>query len=112
MQRSTRASAATCAALEGVDLIAWLAGPDGAPAERDPASADRAAEAVIERDGAELRFRPGHAVTDLRGAGWDVDGDLAVIDAVLDGAVVSSPAYPTASAGSGRRSTRPRPARS
>jgi Type I phosphodiesterase / nucleotide pyrophosphatase len=69
--------------LEGVDLFAWLAGDD-----RE--------EAVIERGGAELRFRPGNGVTDLRGMGWDVDGDLAVIDAALDGTEVSSAAYPDA----------------
>ncbi len=84
--------------LEGVDLVAWIAGGDGAPLERDPAAPRPAggAEAVIERGGAQLRFRPGDAVTDLRGAGWELDGELGVLDGTLDGAEVSSSSYPDA----------------
>ena len=87
------------AALEGIDLLAWLAGPDGAPLERNLAGfaeAPEATEAVIERGGVQLHFRPGDAVADLRGAGWDIDGELAAIEAVLDAPVVSSDFYPDA----------------
>jgi hypothetical protein len=84
--------------LDGVDLFAWLASEDGHPLERDPVAGEGAkpAEAVIERDGLELRFRPGRATGDLRGQGWDIDGDLGAIDATLDGTEVSSAAYPDA----------------
>jgi hypothetical protein len=84
--------------LDGIDLFAWLASEDGHPLERDPVAGEgpKAAEAVIERDGLELRFRPGGATADLRGQGWDIDGDLGAIDATLDGTEVSSAAYPDA----------------
>lgn len=85
-------------ALEGADLFAWLAGPDGAPLERDPAAAGlpAGAEAVVERAGMELRFRPGSAAADLRGASWDFDGDLGALEARVGSGELSSAAYPDA----------------
>ena len=83
---------ATLADLEGVDLCAWLASPDGAPVERGSGSGLDVghAEAVIERGGTQLRFRPGSQLDDRAGRGWDVDGDLAAVDADLrDGRIVS-----------------------
>jgi Type I phosphodiesterase / nucleotide pyrophosphatase len=75
--------------LEGVDLFAWLAAPNGSPVQREPlgtAFADEVAEAVVERASHELRFRPGTEVTDRRGRGWDLDGDPSAIGAqVVDG---------------------------
>jgi hypothetical protein len=65
-------------ALEDVDLFAWLAG----------------GWAVVRRAGAELRFRPGTALTDLRGASWELDGDPRVLDAQIDGEEVTTPGYP------------------
>jgi hypothetical protein len=75
--------------LEGVDLVAWLATPSGAPVQREPVStalSDEIGEAVVERAGRELRFRPGAEVTDRRGQGWDLDGDPGALGAqVRDG---------------------------
>ncbi len=70
--------------LEGVDLFAWIS------------PGDSVEEAVVERAGAELRFRPGSAVVDRRGCGWDVDGDPAALDARLDDGRFESERYPDA----------------
>lgn len=84
------------AGLAGVDLIAWLAGGDGAPLERSAGSAPelRGAEAVVERDGAELRFRPGSQVADLRGARWDFEGELELVAGAVRDGVIASDRYP------------------
>jgi hypothetical protein len=75
--------------LEGVDLVAWLAAPGGAPVQREHLStalADEIGEAVVERAGHELRFRPGVEVADARGRRWDLDGDPSALGAeVRDG---------------------------
>jgi hypothetical protein len=75
--------------LEGVDSLAWLAAPGGAPVQRGPATtvlADEIEEAVVERAGREFRFRPGSEVTDTRGKSWEVDGDPGALGAeVRDG---------------------------
>jgi Type I phosphodiesterase / nucleotide pyrophosphatase len=53
--------------LAGVDLVARLsANGDGA-------------EAVVENDRGQLRFRPGSQIADRRGAGWDMEGGLEVL---------------------------------
>ena len=84
------------AGLEGVDLVCWLADPDGAPLERPDPGIDSGAElrAVIEREGVELRFRPGSEVEDLRGARWDLSGEIAAIDGVIEDGVIRSDQYP------------------
>ena len=66
--------------IEGVDLVCRLEGADGA--------------AVVERDGERLRFRPGDSIEDLRGARWDLQGSLAVLEASLDDGRLCSDAYP------------------
>jgi hypothetical protein len=66
------------AEIEGVDLFAWLG--DG--------------EAVVERAGQELRFRPGSSERDLRGVGWDLDGDRAVLGLEPRDGRLASAAYP------------------
>jgi hypothetical protein len=97
--RAIHADARSLAAeLDGVDLAAWLLDADGEPllrSESRPAS--EAAEAVVARDGRELRFRPGSAETDLRGAGWDLDGDLGLLGLRRDGALAGDE-YPDAPA--------------
>jgi hypothetical protein len=78
--------------LEGVELVTWLNGSS----ERANGARTDATEAVVERGGRELRFRPGGQLTDLRGARWDTDGDLGVLGAeVRDGRLVSD-VYPDA----------------
>jgi len=55
--------------LEGIELIAWLEDRDGEPVIRSnpgPPPAE-GVWAVVERDGARLRFRPGRVVGDRRG---------------------------------------------
>jgi hypothetical protein len=76
--------------LDGVELVAWLSGGEGAVngARAEPA------EAVVERGERQLRFRPGGQLTDLRGRGWDTDGDLATLGVELRDGFVSSDAYP------------------
>ena len=80
--------------LDGVDLFVWLADADGDPVERIHAGRPPAAEAVVERDGAELRFRPGGRIFDRRGGAWKVTGDLAVLEATIADGVLASDAYP------------------
>jgi predicted AlkP superfamily pyrophosphatase or phosphodiesterase len=63
---------------EGVDLVCRL---DGQTAE-------------VERRGDWLRFRPGDQVTDLRGVGWEIEGNLDVLDAAVDEGRISSKEYP------------------
>ncbi|MGH2952900.1 MAG: alkaline phosphatase family protein [Solirubrobacterales bacterium] len=80
-RRAAHAHAAvrsTLAELPGTDLIAWL----------------EAGEAVVARDGAELRFRPGSALTDRRGAGWDAGGDLGAVAAEVSDGRLDSADYP------------------
>ena len=71
--------------LEGVDLIARLEGSDGT-----------APEAVVERDGAELRFQPGSHETDLRGERWALDGDASTLALEERDGRVTSDEYPDA----------------
>jgi hypothetical protein len=81
--------------LEGVDLFAWLA-QGGAPHVRGAGPAPPGVEAVVERAGAELRFRPGSAVGDRRGRLWDLDGDPAALDGTIEDGRFDSLAYPDA----------------
>jgi hypothetical protein len=77
-----RSVEAACS-LEGMDLAMWLTGPD-----RE--------EAVVRSRRGELHFAPGSEVEDDRGAGWDIDGDLAAVLAeVQDGRFLCSE-YPDA----------------
>lgn len=68
------------AEVEGVELFAWLDGDD----------------AVVERQGAQLRFRPGSQVRDRRGEGWRVDGDLDALTATVENGSFASADYPDA----------------
>ncbi len=74
-------------ALEGVELAMWL--------ERDARGAP--VEGVIARPGVgELRFAPGGAVTDARGASWSVEGELAVLGAGVRDGLLDAPEHPDA----------------
>jgi hypothetical protein len=79
---------------EGVDLMAWLVRPDGEPLERPLPGVSGSSEAVVSREGRELRFRPGGDVEDLRGGRWSVDGDLSVLDARIEDGRILSDDYP------------------
>jgi hypothetical protein len=66
--------------LDGVEHVIWRDGAD----------------AVIAGNGGELRFAPGSGSRDPRGRGWDVRGDLGVLDARIEGSVIRSELYPDA----------------
>jgi hypothetical protein len=84
--------------LEGVGLLTWLAGPDGAPVVRrglglpdeDPV------QAVVERNGYELRFRPGGQLRDQRGNEWELMGEPEALDADITRGRFESEEYPDA----------------
>ncbi|MBN9622860.1 MAG: alkaline phosphatase family protein, partial [Actinobacteria bacterium] len=84
------------AEIEGVDLVCRLLDAEGAPLYRPepgmPASADE--WATVAKGGAEIRFRPGTDVTDLRGGRWQVEGELGVLEAVVEAGKLRSEAYP------------------
>lgn len=84
--------------LDGIDLLAWMSVGNGIPVERQDVGAPEGAglEAVVERDGAELRFRPGSSVEDRRGNRWDYDGDLAALAAEVRDGRIDSAEYPNA----------------
>ncbi len=76
-----------CLALEGVELVMWL--------ERDAHGAPM--EGVIARPSVgELRFAPGDGVRDVRGAGWDVEGERAALAGRVRGGVFEAPTHPDA----------------
>lgn len=85
-----RASVLTRAlALEGVDLLAWLA--------RD--AHDRPVEGVVSSpDRGELRFAPGGDLRDARGVSWHLDGELSVLGAAVHASenMLSTHDYPDA----------------
>jgi hypothetical protein len=68
--------------VDGVDLIAWRAGPEAA---------------VWTRRG-ELRLSPGGDLIDPRGGSWDVDGDLEALELTVEDGRIDSEAYPLAPA--------------
>jgi hypothetical protein len=70
--------------IEGVDLVMWWA----------PGEEGRLAK-IAGEDG-ELAFKPGADVTDERGRGWSVEGDLQTLRAEISGGVLRSEHYPDA----------------
>ena len=69
--------------LEGVDLVAHLESGNGS-----------GPEAVVERDGAELRFRPGSQDLDRRGGRWDLEGDVGALGLEHRDGRLDSQGYP------------------
>jgi type I phosphodiesterase/nucleotide pyrophosphatase len=83
-------------AMDGADVVAYIA-VDGAPLVREaPGPPPPGAELVARRAGVELRLRPGEAVRDLRGRGWELRGDPAALDLELTEGQVRSESYPDA----------------
>jgi hypothetical protein len=74
--------------LEGVDLVLWLSGPNGAGASHR--------EAVVSSARGELRFTAGGELEDLRGYRWSVEGELAALGAEVRDGRFLSPDYPDA----------------
>jgi hypothetical protein len=82
-------------AIEGVDLVCCLESRNGTPLRREEqAPPEEAAVAAVERGGEQLRFRPGGPVADLRGAHWEVEGDLAALEATVEDGRLRSDEYP------------------
>ncbi len=84
------------AEIEGVDLVCRLLGEDGRqlPREEPGMPAAGGEWALVERRGEQLRFRPGAGVEDLRGGGWELDGELGVLEAEVEDGRLRSAAYP------------------
>jgi hypothetical protein len=97
-RRAERAEVgARLAETEGVDLVCRLEDPGGAPLARSEVGMPVAGEgawAVVERRGRRLRFRPGDAVADPRGGGWELDGDPAALEATVEDGVLRGEEYP------------------
>ena len=84
------------AAMEGVDIVAHLE-IDGEPLVRsEPGPPPPGAFAVVRRAGVELRFRPGDQAEDLRGGGWELDGDPLALDLEQSDGRLRSESYPDA----------------
>jgi hypothetical protein len=90
------AVAARLTVIEGVDLVCRLEGADGLPLRRpEPGMPPGGGEwAVVERGDAVMRFRPGGETRDLRGGTWEVEGDLAALEASEEEGRLSSETYP------------------
>jgi type I phosphodiesterase/nucleotide pyrophosphatase len=90
------AVAARLSVTEGVDLVCRMEDADGEPLRRSsPAVPGEDGEwAVVERGEAVVRFRPGDRVRDLRAGGWEVEGELAALEATVSGGELHSDAYP------------------
>lgn len=84
------------AEIEGVDLVCRLEGSDGLPLRRqEPGMPAAGGEwAVVERRGGGLRFRPGEGVADLRDGRWEIEGELAALEAVVEDGRLRSETYP------------------
>jgi hypothetical protein len=88
--------AARLSVIEGVDLVCRLEGADGMPLRRQsPGMPVAGGEwAVVEREDAAVRFRPGGKVADLRGGSWEVEGEPAALEASVEEGRLSSESYP------------------
>jgi Type I phosphodiesterase / nucleotide pyrophosphatase len=82
--------------LAGVDLIAWVSDSTGRPLARRGVGIPpgERLEAVVQRRGRELRFRPGGQLKDVRGAQWEVRGDPDALDADITRGRFETDAYP------------------
>jgi hypothetical protein len=81
--------------VEGIDLVCSLEDVAGAPLVRhDPGAPDEGTWATVEHGERKLRFRPGSDVADLRGARWQLDGDLDALNATVESGLLRSEEYP------------------
>jgi hypothetical protein len=79
-QRSVQRLVGDLGAIEGVDLIAWREGEEGA----------------VKSARGELRFAPGGDLVDERGARWSAEGDLRVLDLHAEDGALRTRDYPDA----------------
>ena len=84
--------------MDGTDIVAWLSAGDGSAIVREgvgsPAVDDPKVQAVIERGGRELRFRPGRGDRDRRGQSWRLAGDLGALALERSDGIVAGAEYP------------------
>jgi hypothetical protein len=82
--------------LTGVDLVTWLATDRGGPVLRQGVGLEdpSAVEAVVERNGHELRFRPGGALKDVRGNFWSLRGEPEALAGDITRGRFESEEYP------------------
>jgi hypothetical protein len=82
--------------LDGVDLVAWLVGPDDRPLARDGVGLPPGTEprARVVRDGYELTFCPGGQLRDERGARWSVAGEPEALGGDVTRGLFESFDYP------------------
>jgi hypothetical protein len=82
--------------IEGIDLVCRLQDAAGRPLQRqEPGMPTTGGEwAVVERRGDGVRFRPGEAIADLRDRRWEIDGELAVLEATVVAGRLRSETYP------------------
>ena len=83
------------AMIEGVDLVCRIETADVSPLLREePGPPPPGAWAAVDRGGRTLRFRPGAEVGDLRGGGWELDGEPAALAATVVDGRLRSEDYP------------------
>jgi type I phosphodiesterase/nucleotide pyrophosphatase len=81
--------------IEGIELVCRMETAEGRQLPRPaPGTPGGDAVAVVERDGRRLRFRPGTEVSDLRDGHWRFEGDLAALEAKVEGRRLISETYP------------------
>jgi len=86
---------AQLAMIEGVDLVCRMEGAEGAPLRRqEPGPPPPGAWAVVERGGETARFRPGGDLADLRGGGWELEGEPGALAASIEDGRLRSETYP------------------
>ncbi|MBA2240145.1 MAG: alkaline phosphatase family protein [Solirubrobacterales bacterium] len=80
----------------GVDLVCWLAGPDGEPIVRAGVGAPELGGgwAVIDVGNEPIRFRSGGELRDRRGRCWELDGNLGLLGGQVSGGELDAPLYP------------------
>ncbi len=89
------AVAARLTVIEGIDLVCRMEDVRGLPLRREePGPPPVGGWAVVERGGEALRFRPGGEVCDLRGASWELEGEIGVLAAGVEKGRLSSETYP------------------
>jgi Type I phosphodiesterase / nucleotide pyrophosphatase len=81
---------------EGVELTAWLGAADGTPIPRSGVGlpGGQPVYGVVERNGYELRFRPGGQLRDARGIGWELHGEPEALAADITRGRFDAEAYP------------------
>ena len=83
--------------IEGIDLMCWLEEDGEAVCRTAPGVPEGAGlQAVVQRGDAQLRFRPGGDVADLRGGSWELEGDHAALLGEVSEDQFSSSEYPDA----------------